>query len=150
MTGVQSRGESQILNEHIYHVEYRTRRSIRVGLIFVAGLICAMPSLPSRNSPIDLLFGKTLMVLLAIWGWERTGRSVTLSDTGIELAGWFSKRSLRREEIRGYRIESLGRAGGGNFYVIVPLKGRRMTLPLHLEMDDYSHSWMHEFPKLKS
>ena len=109
-----------------------------------------MPWLAANASLQDVLMSKGLALLFGIWILERTALRVTLSDSGIELAGWFTKRSLRRDEIHGYRIETLGRAGGGSYYVIVPKKGRRMTLPLHLEMDDYWHSWMHQFRKLKT
>jgi hypothetical protein len=146
---VQNNDRNQSVDQHVYRVDYRTRGVLRVLIIFMAGLIF-MPTLRPTSTLYGLLMPRIVMALLAIWLWERAGRRVTLSETGIELAGWFSKRALRQDAIRGYQIETLGRAGGGSYYVIIPKKGRRMTLPLHLEMDEYWHSWMHQFPKLKT
>src|ERR1700733_9909299 len=125
---VRSKGHPQLVEDHVYRLVDNTRRSLRGCSMFLIVFFCGIPLLrlsnvfTPRTVSHDVLTPEILMILLAIFLWERSSRRVTISENAIELAGWFSKRNLRREEIRGYRMGYFGRAGGGSFYIIVPLE----------------------------
>jgi hypothetical protein len=89
---------------------------------------------------------------LLVWMWFFVDRRVTLYENAIEVAGWPSTRKLTREEILGRRMGKLPlRAGGGSYYIIVPLdrSKRELKLPPFLHMDELFFSWMKTLPRVK-
>jgi len=69
-----------------------------------------------------------------------TSERVILYSNGIEVVGWFSRRKLMRDEIRGYRIGRMrGRTGYIPYFILVPLDQNLEDLALP--------EWLH-FQKL--
>jgi hypothetical protein len=95
---------------------------------------------------IDALAG-----VYALWCWTWSNRRVVLYEDAIAVFGWASMRKLALPEIRGRRMGKLpGQAGGGSYYIIVPLdqNARDLGLPPFLHVDEFFFSWMKTIPKV--
>jgi len=151
------RGEqAQHRYSHTYQTDAATRRWFHGLSIFLVAFFVVMTVLHLTGvikpppSTRDLLWMDIFPIVLAIWLCERANRRVLLSDDTIEVASWFSKRTLRRDEILGYGMGRLPkRVGGASYYIIVPRDGREMALPPFLNADRYFHSWVKALPKVE-
>lgn len=85
----------------------------------------------------------TFLVIGSVWAWWANQR-VILHEDAIELTTWFSRRTLTRDQIAGYRIEHPQSSRGGIRYIIAPRSSgeRIMKLPRGLLCDKPFHAWM--------
>lgn len=118
-----------------------------VALLFlqVAGLLYSPVSL------INLLAAGSIAGLLTLIMYNRNHRRVILYEDGIAVRSWFSCRKLNRRDILGRRMGRLGwQAGGGSFYIIVPVDRSRgeLRLPPFLHLDRDFFDWIEEIPRL--
>lgn len=84
-----------------------------------------------------------------IWAWWANQR-VILHEDAIELITWFSRRTLTRDQIAGYRIEHPQSSRGGIRYIIAPRSSgeRIMKLPRGLLCDKPFHAWMNKLEQI--
>ena len=142
-----------------YTVDARTRRDLDAIALALPALFISVIGLylvgivPKNNSVTlpDLLGGGLLVGLLAFLGISRTHRRVVLYQDGIEVLGWFSARTLKRNEILGRRMGYPGPRFGPAFYIIVPVdRGARvLALPSALRVDKDFRRWMSEIPRIE-
>jgi hypothetical protein len=152
-----SRGQEQDGFPRIYRVEETTRRFFYGLALFLVALFFAMTvahleGFMRRPLPLSQLIAMDSFISLIVLSLcFSTSRRVILYHDGIEVAGWFSTRKLTREQIRGRRMGRLpGRAGGGSYYIIVPLAGEKeMKLPPFLSADKCFFLWMKTIPMIK-
>jgi len=141
-----------------YKMERANRRFVHgFGIFFVTFLLAATPLhllgfMKHPLHPSQLALMDILVVAFVICGSLRVERRVVLYEDGIEVAGWISSRKLSRAEIRGRRMGKLAwQAGGGSYYIIVPLseQERELKLPFFLHVDKYFRAWMREIPSVE-
>jgi hypothetical protein len=159
MTNIERNEHSDSRFPRTYRIDKSARRFFQGFAIFLVVLFSTtsvlhlMGAFARPLSHRDLAWMDLLVVLFAIWLSWWANQRVTLWENAIELAGWFSKRKLRRDEIRGIRM---GRtpvmSGGTSFYVIVPADPgkRELKLPPFLRADESFYSWMKAIPHIKS
>ena len=126
---------SPMADQKNYPHMYRTVRAIRqfihgLGIFLVALFLGVTPLhllglMKHSLHPLQLALIDIQIVVFVIWASTRVERRVVLHEDGIEVAYWISSRKLAREKIRGRRMGKLSwRAGGGSYYIIVPLDMR--------------------------
>ena len=137
----------------LYRVNSATRRAlIGFGIVLVSFgvLMSVLHIVGLMKTP--LATGDVLTVVFfaafAVWISSSVSRRVILYENSIEVVGWFSKRKLTREEIRGYRIGRLAwQAGGASYFIVVPLDAhtRELKLPAFLNYDKPFYAWIKAF-----
>ena len=78
-----------------------------------------------------------------------TSERVIVYSNAIEVVGWFSRRKLMREEIRGYRIGRLrGRTGMVPYFILVPLDQNveDLALPEWLHFQTLFRQFLSDIP----
>ena len=145
-----------------YPREYRVDASARRGLIGI-GIVLAsfffmMSALHIAGvmkkplAPGDIIVD-IVSAAFAFWISAAASRRVILHENSIEVVEWFRTRKLTREEIRGYRMGQLAwQAGGGSYYIVVPIDQhtRELKLPPFLHCDKPFYAWMRSIPHIKT
>ena len=142
----------------LYRVNAATRRVLNgfgivlvsLGVVMSALHIVGVLKAPLATGDVlaDLFFAA-----FALWIGSSVNRRVILSENSIEVAGWFVRRKLLRDEIRGYRMGRLAwQAGGSSYYIVVPVDShtRELKLPAFLDYDKPFHTWMKAIPPIEA
>jgi hypothetical protein len=145
-----------------YPRQYRVDASARRGLIGI-GIVVASFFVMMSALHIAGVMKKPLAagdvvadVVSAVWAFwisAAASRRVILNENSIEVIGWFTRRKLMREQIRGYRMGRLAwQAGGGSYYIVVPIDEhtRELKLPPFLHCDKPFYAWMRTIPHIKT
>jgi hypothetical protein len=142
-----------------YQIDLRTRRffcgqGLAIFLLFLAVTpLHVFGYFRHSMSPLSIVAIDALAGVYALWCWAWSSRRVVLYEDAIAVVGWPWMRKLVRQEIRGRRMGTLPiQAGGGSFYVIVPLDQnvRDLALPPFLHVDEFFYSWMKAIPEANS
>lgn len=142
----------------VYRVNLVARRVlIGLGIMLVSlGIITTVLHITGvMGAPLatgDVL-ADILFALFAFWISSSVSRRVILCENSLEVAGWFARRKLMREEIRGYRMGRIAwQAGGSSYYIIVPndTAKKELKLPAFLDYDKPFHAWMEGIALLKA
>lgn len=118
---------------------------IAITLLQLAGLVAK----PMR--PDALLAAGFVAGVLTVAMWNLNHRRVLLYEDSIAVRSWLSCRRLNQTEILGRRMGKLPwQAGGGSFYIIVPLDSsrRELRLPPFLHLDQDFLGWIRKIPVL--
>ena len=146
---------SDSIEPRTYRVEVHARR----GLTFIGiapALMCfpvqALRMIGVLNGSVGIgdLIAALAMVAFACVVAASAHRRVILHSNAIEVIGWFSRRKLMREDIRGYRMGQVAwQEGGASYYIIVPLDehSSELKLPPWLAYDKPFFSWMKTLPR---
>lgn len=140
---------------------YRSVRSAKVmfnGLGVIFTIFALRPIydfffVTNRRIAAGDLLGFSLLAGFALRSFFFVDRRVILYEDAIEVETWFSKRKLNRTEISGYRMGRLAwQAGGGSYYIIVPLDSGKRELKLTplFRSDKAFFAWMRTIQHLKS
>ena len=83
----------------------------------------------------------------AFWFFYTANQQIILYEDGIERVTWFSRRMLKREDIRGW----YGKSYRGYTYVLVPRESRGANMYLRplWRWDKAFFEWMKAIPHLK-
>jgi Bacterial PH domain len=109
----------------------------------LGGIVALLASAADRPSGGTLAGCLILAAIAVIIAWQLaiflTWR-VTLTPDAIERSSWFSRRRIRRDEIKGLRVHHGGRAG--NILVVVPVSPgpKKISLPLRFMQQDPAFS----------
>jgi hypothetical protein len=156
---IASGGQAQHGFPHIYRVEQTTRRFLYgfslllVAFFFVMTVVHLEGFMRRPLSLSQLMAIDSLFTLFALLVCANASRRVLVYEDAIEVAGWLSTRKLQRQEILGRRMGRLAwQAGGGSFYILVPLDKMRkeLKLPPFLKVDKVFLSWMKAIPKIEN
>ena len=95
-----------------------------------------------------LIFADAFFASFAALQWYEATRRVTLTDDGIEVADWFSVRTLRWDEIQARRIQ-LGNRGGWRHVLIPADPGQRpLKFPWDIDTDAALNEWLRPIRRL--
>jgi hypothetical protein len=140
-----------------YQMDKSTRRFVHWFGIFLVVFFVGMTPLhlfgvmKNPMSPLTLALTDVFVIVGATWAFLRANRRVILYDDAIEVAGPFLTRKLSRSEILGRRMGKLAwQAGGGSYYIIVPVDGskKELKLPPFLNVDEFFFTWMKAIPQV--
>lgn len=138
----------------VYRVDRKTRLVVCWGATILCGVLFILTLVKSIHGPEHLRIQMASVILVNVlfdavvaWSCLRVFKSVILYEDAIEVAGLFSTRRLRRDEVLGWRMNTTSR--GGFYYVIVPFnKGTRsLKLPPFLRLDKFFYETI---PKVES
>jgi hypothetical protein len=142
---------------HTYQIDLRTQRFFRghglaIFVLFLLGTpLHLFGYFHHSMSVLSIVAIDTLAGVYALWMWAWSSRRVILYEDAIAVVGWRSMRKFALPEIRGRRMGKLpAQAGGGSYYIIVPLdqNARDLGLPPFLHVDEFFYSWMKAIPKI--
>jgi hypothetical protein len=159
LVGQEKKEQTQDGYPRTYRVNAGTRHFLNGFWILLVLFFALMTSLHLYGvikhplGPRDLALMDLLVAFGAVWMSMLVNRQVILYEDGIEVAGWFWKRTLRLDEIRGRRMgKTLKRAGASSYYIILPVdKGKReLELPPLLDIDQIFFSWMKSIPEIRA
>ena len=136
-----------------YRTDASTRRTVNGLAIFLAvfGVSITAFDLLREGPHLGLFALPVLFTLIALGMAFRINQTVVLSDDAVAIHTWFSRRSLVRGAIKGYRTDRLPwQAGGGSYYVIVAAdsKARDLKLPAFLHRDQAFLAWIQTLTQL--
>jgi hypothetical protein len=144
LVGQEKKEQTQDRYPRTYRVNAGTRHFLNgLGILLVLFFALMTPLhilgvMKHPLGPLDLTLMDLLVAFGAAWMVMLVNRWVILYEDGIEVAGWFWKRTLRLDEIRGRRMgKTPKRAGASSYYIILPVdKGKReLKLPPFLDVD---------------
>jgi hypothetical protein len=119
-----------------YRVDASTRRVlIGIGIVLASFFVMmsALRIAGVMKKPLAAgdVVADVVSATWAFWISAAASRRVILNENSIEVIGWFTRRKLMREEIRGYkRVRPSRQAGGGSIYIVVPIDGHTRELKL--------------------
>lgn len=144
----------------VYRVDRKTRRVIYWIAAIVCGFLFVLTAVDSIRFPerflgpgqlaSTVLFNGIIDALM-LAGCLRVFSYVILYEDAVEVKGLFSTRRLRRDEIRGWRMQKSSYPAAIFSYVIVPLdKGtKELKLPPFLHVDKFFYAWKKTIPKVR-
>jgi hypothetical protein len=141
-----------------YRVDASTRRVlIGIGIVLASFFVMmsALHIAGVMKKPLAAgdVVADVVFAAWAFWISAAASRRVILNENSIEVIGWFTRRKLMREEIRGHRMGRLAwQAGGGSYYIVVPIDEhtRELKLPPFLHCDKPFYAWMRTIPHIKT
>ena len=140
----------------LYRVNSATRRVLNgFGLVLVSlGIVTSalhITGVTKTHHATGGILSTIFFAVFAVWISSSASRRVTLCENSIEVAGWFARRKLMQEESRGYRMGRLAwQAGGGSYYIVVPVDEQtgELKLPAFLDYDKPFHTWMKSIARI--
>jgi hypothetical protein len=142
----------------VYRVNSAARRVLNgfgIVLVSLAVITAVLHIMGIMKAPLAIgdVLADILLVAFAVWISSSVNRRVILCENAIAVEGWFGHRKLLREQIRGYRMGRLAwQAGGGSYYIVVPVDNHsgELKLPALLDYDRPFHAWMKTIPHIEA
>lgn len=138
----------------VYPRVYRPDKTIRIIFTSLAGVFAIF--VPLRMLLEHAALSSGLFVMLLVWGMAfffvySANQQVILYDDAIEKITWFSRRTLKRDEILGW-YGSVGKRYGGYTYFFVSRDkstGNIRLAPI-FRWDKHFFEWKRGIPHLKA
>lgn len=154
-------------NEHetgyprIYRVDRRTRRSIYGFAAFLVGLLLICTAVGWARHPegfrgtgsvLSAILMNVLIDASGVAACLRVSGRVVLYEDAIELMGPFRRRTLKRNEIRGWRMHTSHFPVDVFSYIFLPSDKREkpLRLPPYLHVDKFFYAWRQGIPKIET
>jgi len=132
---------------------YRTEGNIKLvfnclGILMSACAIAILYSLfGGKHVSVSIALPFAFSAGLAFWIFYMANQQIILREDAIERVTWFSRRTLKRENIRGW----YGKSYRGYTYVLVPHEKRETNMHLRplWRWDKAFFEWIKAIPQIK-